>query len=303
MKSVIPEPFAQTIREVYGPAGAEWLARLPAFLAQCAGRWQLTFGQPFANLSYNYVLPAGTKTGQPIVLKCGVPNPELTNEIAALTHYDGRGCVRLLEADPDLGVMLLERLRPGTPLSHLPNDDEATLIAAEVMANLWGSLPAGHTFPTIADWGRGFHRLRQTFNGTAGPFPAHLVAQAEQLYASLTNTMSAPVLLHGDLHHDNILEADHQNWLAIDPKGLVGEPAYETGALLRNPGWLFEASQPHHILSRRVELLAKALGVDPGRIIGWGLAQAVLSGWWSYEDHGYGWQPSLTLAQWLADLL
>ena len=299
---MIPETVAQTINEVHGPAGAEWLVRLPAFLAQCAGRWGLTFTEPFANLSYNYVIPAGTKTGQPVVLKCGVPNPELTNEMAALAHYGGRGCVRLLEADPDLGVMLLERLRPGTPLSYLSNDEEATLIAAKVMATLWSSVPAGHTFPTIADWGRGFHRLRHRFNGTAGPFPPHLVAQAEELYTNLTATMATPVLLHGDLHHDNILAAGRQNWLAIDPKGLVGEPVYETGALLRNPGWIFGNPHPHQILSRRVELLAGTLGFEPGRIIDWGLAQAMLSAWWHYEDHGYGWEPTLRLAQWLADL-
>lgn len=300
---MIPEIFAQTIREVYGPAGAEWLARLPLLLAECADRWGLTFSEPFPNLSYNYVIPAGTTKGQSVVLKCGVPNRELSNEMVALAHYGGRGSVPLLEADPALGVMLLARLRPGTPLSHLPNDDEATLIAAEVMANLWCSLPAGHTFPTIADWGQGFHRLRQRFNGTTGPFPAHLVTQAEQLYTQLTATMADPVLLHGDLHHDNILAAGPQLWLAIDPKGLVGEAAYETGALLRNPDWLFKTSQPHQILNRRVTRLAQSLGLAPGRIIGWGMAQAVLSGWWHYEDHGYGWEPTLHLAQWLADLL
>lgn len=301
---MIPETFAQTIKEVYGPAGTEWLARLPKFLVDCAGRWGLQIAErPFPNLSYNFVIPAGTRTGIAVVLKCGVPNPELSHEMAALAHYGGRGCVRLLEADPEQGVMVLERLRPGTPLSQWPNDEKATHIAAEVMAKLWCAPPAGQPFPTVADWGKGFQRLRQTFQGATGPFPEPIVVQAEQIFATLTATMSTPVLLHGDLHHDNILAAGRQPWLAIDPKGLVGEPAYETGALLRNPGWLFEAPHPHQTLTRRVELLTSALGIDPGRIIAWGVAQAVLSGWWSYEDHGYGWQPSLKLAHWLAELL
>src|SRR5579859_7333229 len=100
--------------------------------------------------------------------------------------------------------------------------------------------------------------------------------------------MDEPMLLHGDLHHDNILMAGRQPWLAIDPKGLVGEPAYETGALLRNAlARVFSASQPQRVLARRVDQLAAELGLDRVRICGWGLAQAVLSVWWGIEDSGY----------------
>ena len=99
--------------------------------------------------------------------------------------------------------------------------------------------------------------------------------------------MADPVLLHGDLHHENILEAERESWLAIDPKGLVGEAAYETGALLRNQlSVVFEDSQPGRVMARRVDQLAEELGLDRTRVRGWGLAQAVLSAWWDVEDFG-----------------
>jgi streptomycin 6-kinase len=121
-----------------------------------------------------------------------------------------------------------------------------------------------------------------------------LVEQAEVLFAELIASMGKPVLLHGDLHHFNILTAEREPWLAIDPKGIVGEPAYEVGALLRNPNQAI-ATNPK-ILARRIDQLSAELTIDRARIIGWGLAQAVLSGWWDYEDLGYGWEPMIELA-------
>jgi streptomycin 6-kinase len=109
--------------------------------------------------------------------------------------------------------------------------------------------------------------------------------------------------LHGDLHHGNILAAERQPWLALDPKGMIGEAAYEVGALLRNPmPRLLRESQPGRILARRVDQLAEALGFDRSRLLGWGTAQAVLAGWWSYEDHGHGWEPWIACADFLAAL-
>jgi streptomycin 6-kinase len=235
------------------------------------------------------------------VLKLGVPNPELASEIAALRLFDGRGSVRLLEADEQQGILLLERLSPGAPLSALEDDAEATSIAAGVMRQLWRPVPFQHSFPTVATWALGLPRLRAAFDGGAGPFPRRLVEQAEALFAELIPSMAAPALLHGDLHHENILRAGRAPWLALDPKGLVGEPAYEVGALLRNPiPRIYSMPNLKQVLKRRVDQLADELGFDRQRLIGWGIAQAVLSSWWSYEDHGHGWEPALTIAALLA---
>lgn len=295
-----PEAFAARMVEVYGAAGSAWVAQLPALLADCARRWSLRLQPPF-DLSYNYVAPARRADGTELVLKVGVPSRALLSEMAALRHYDGHGIVQLLDADPDIGALLLERLSPGTPLVTLPDDEQATAIAAEVMRQLWRPAPPDPIFPSVADWAAGLRRLRARFDGGTGPLPPRLVELAEHLFAELLPSMSAPVLLHGDLHHWNILAAARAPWLALDPKGVVGEPAYEVGALLRNPlPQLLAQPTPGRILARRVDLLAEALGFDRERIVGWGIAQAVLSAWWSIEDHGSGWEPAIAVAQLLA---
>lgn len=307
----ISEKFKRTITELYATDGSEWLNNLPALIVDCELRWALTVGSPFLPLSYNYVAPATRADGTRVVLKLGYPNPELRTEIEALQIYEGHGIVRLIASDIEQGILLLERLEPGTPLSRLSNaggtsSEQATSIAAQVMRQLWRPVPAvqvptGNHFPTVAQWGSGLRKLRDRFGGTSGPFPEGLVAQAEGLFTDLIASMAEPVLLHGDLHHENILAAERQPWLAIDPKGLVGEPAYDVGAFLRNnlPQPLTMAGAGR-ILARRIAQMAEQLGFDAQRLRDWGIAQAVLSAWWSLEDHGHGWEWAIACAEVLA---
>jgi streptomycin 6-kinase len=299
--SFVPKAFARTIVDVFEQDGAAWLERLPATIADCERRWSLVVAPPVPNLSYNYVAPAVRSDGAEVILKLGVPHSELRAEIAALRLYDGQGCARLLDADLENGYLLLERLRPGTPLADLADDETATAIAAEVMRQLWRPVPPDHAFPTVARWAEGMQRLRAEFDGGAGPFPIRLVEKAERLFAELLGSMKGPVLLHGDLHHWNILSAERRSWLALDPKGVVGEPAYEVGALLRNR--LDVAADIRRLTVRRIDQLAEALGFDRERLLGWCLAQAMLSAWWSYEDHGSGWEEMVGFAEMLDGLV
>lgn len=300
---MIPDNFARTMVEVYGEEGTEWLHRLPDLIASLERQWSLTVMPPFTPLTYNYVAPAVRADGIDVVLKVGFPSGEFFSEMEALRLYDGHGIVQLLEADSQQGAMLLEYLKPGTPLSGLTDDEEATSIAAGVMRQLWRPAPAEHNFPTVARWASGLVKLRQHFGGATGPFPATLVEEAESLFTELIGSMTEHILLHGDLHHDNIVRAERMPWLALDPKGLVGEPAYEVGALLRNqlPEPL-TTSNGGPILARRLDQLAEELGLDRERLRGWGMAQAVLSAWWSIEDHGYGWEPAIACAEVLSML-
>ena len=294
--------FTRIMNELHGEAGLAWMKRLPDLLSACARRWSLSLLSPFPNLTYNYVIPALRADGLPVVLKVGFPHPELLTEIAALRFYAGRGSVQLLDADEEWGVLLLERLLPGISLLHLDDDEAATSIAAQVMRNLWQPAPAQHVFPTVAEWVDGMQLLRPRFDGTTGPLPTYLVEQAETLFAELLPSMAAPVVLHGDLHHDNILSANRQSWLALDPKGIVGEAAYEVGALLRNPSQLLNWPNVAQIMARRVDQLADELCFDRQRIIRWGIAQAVLSAWWSIEDHDHGWESSIQCAEILSSV-
>jgi streptomycin 6-kinase len=299
----ITEDFARATVELHGERGRRWLQSLPGVVEACAARWSLKVGPPFAPLTYNYAAPAEGEGGARLVLKVGVPVRELLTEIEALRVFDGRGAARLLESDAEAGALLLERLEPGTPLTALceRNDAAATSAAASVMRKLWRPAPAAHTFPTVADWGRGFQRLRERFGGGTGPLPRALVEEAESLFSELLKSSAEPALLHGDLHHGNVLAARRDPWLAIDPKGLVGEPAYEVGALLRNPlPQLFRWPQPVRASERRIAQLSEELGFERARVRGWGLAQAVLAGWWSFEDTGSGGEFGVASAEILA---
>lgn len=290
--------FQRRIIDVYGEEGRHWLDALPQTIDACSRRWRLRLEPPF-HLSYNYAAPALRDDGTAVVLKIGVPGVENASEIAALRHFAGIGSVLLLDADPANGAMLLERADPGEPLMEgygalTITDPEATLIAAGVMRALWKSTPAGHAFPTAGDWAA---QLLAATPEAAGPLPPRLVTEAQRLYVDLLASSAPPVLLHGDLHHGNILRHG-EGWIAIDPKGVIGEPAYECGPLLFNP--LPEvASWPDlpRVLGRRVDILADALGFERERIIGWGIARAVLSAVWSYEGHGSGWEPAIAIAE------
>ena len=284
----------------FGEDGRRWLEDLPELLDRCSVRWRLQIGPPVDSLTYNYVAAAEMEDGRHIMLKLGVPRAELTREILALQNYKGRGSVRLIDADASAGVLLLERLSPGSMLSEFgwKRDPEATRIAARVMKKLWRPVSTDHPFKTVAEWALGFKRLRDRFQGGTGPFPPGLVVEAEEIYRRYLADSKQSVLLHGDLHHYNILSAGREPWLAIDPKGIVGDPAYDAGALLRNPIYsMLEWPDLTAIQSMRLDILAEELNLARRRLQEWAVAQAVLSAWWSYEDEGKMGQEWVMLAE------
>ncbi len=276
--------FNKVILALYGEDGRQWLDSLSAHLDHYAKDWELTLFSPFENLSYNYVVPARRVDGTHVVLKLGFPNDELRTEINALRHFDGQGMVHLLEADEENCAMLLERVVPGDTLWNI-DDEIATAHLLNVMPLLWKPYSGDYPFSSTADWGRGFSRLRERHHGGTGPLDERMVDKAENIFFELQASSAEPVLLHGDLHHDNVLSAQREPYLAIDPKGVLGEPCYEVGAFLRNPfPDLLKKENPRGLTERRVDMVVERLGFDRQRVIGWGISQAVLSAIWCDED-------------------
>ena len=306
-------------RTAHGEAGAAWLARLPALVDACAARWGLVVGRRLPS-ERNWLAVARRAGGEEVVLKLAPAWEEgLRTEAAALSLFEGRGAVELLDAAPELdapldgsgatrrpgtgrepGALLLEHLRPGVALEALVlagEDAAATRIAARAMQRLWRPAPAdggpiawrsasaARTLPTVSDWGEGFARHRRAHGGGSGPLDEAVLERAEAVFRRLASSQAPPVVLHGDLHHGNLLSASRESWLAIDPKGVVGEPAYEPGALLRNPfPRLLELPDVRRLTARRLDVLAGALGLDRERLRAWAFAQAVLSAVWHVED-------------------
>ena len=209
-----------------------------------------------------------------------------------LQHWRGRGAVRLL-AHADDGAVLLERALPGHALTDLVlagDDDAAMAILCGVAGALHAAAPPPHDLARVEDWALGFARHRHSGDAT---IPAAQLDRAEQLFAALAASQGERVLLHGDLHHDNILFDARRGWLAIDPKGVLGEPGFEIGAMLRNPTEHASRFADAAIIDRRVAIAVERLGLDRRRVLAWAFAQAVLSAVWSLED---GFSPTRGLA-------
>jgi streptomycin 6-kinase len=284
---IIPEDFANFMLKLSGDTGQAWLERLPTILATSEEHWNMAIGSPISNLSFNYVAYATLADGTEVIVKTGLTN-EFPAQPEALQHFAGHGMVQMLGYDPLNAVMLLERLKPGISLRSIKDDKAAIAAAIEVMRKLRRPLaPEHYPFPTVSDWGKGFARLRKQFGGGIGPCPPAIFDIGERLYTELCESMTEHVLLHGDLHQDNILSAEREPWLAVDPKGVIGEPAYETGPLLRN-FWpdILSVPNPKSVMKRRVDQLAAELDFERERVYSWGLARAALSILWGIEDTG-----------------
>jgi streptomycin 6-kinase len=243
-------------------------------LAEYIARWQLTpDGAPIETMSS--MLQPVVRDGVPAMLKVVRAHSDEHDQAQILIHW-GTPAVRVLEHDRD--ALLMERLAPGTALTDVTDDDEATRIWCGIVAALH-QRPAPHWPHSVEAAGESFERPWPTH----ARLPHELIAHAHREYTTLCATEAKPrVLLHADLHHGNILRAA-DGWRVIDPKGVCGELAYEAGAWLRNPS--LAACEPA-VVERRVRLITAQLDLDGERVLRWCFAQGVLSALWCLEDSG-----------------
>lgn len=268
--------FKQNIISIYGSEGKQWLKSLPEIISKIAKESNLAYLKPVNNLSYNYVL-SGFQGSQPIILKLGLDIDGFKREAAALRALEGFGVVQVFSENA--GLLLLECATPGVSLkSYFPeNDNEAINITANVIKRLYNApIPSTNAFPHIKDW-------LEALDGDL-KIRAQTLEKARQLRDQLLKTAGPDVLLHGDLHHDNILQ-NNNHWLVIDPKGVIGESAYEVAAFIRNPiPELLSAHNAEEIIQNRITRFANLLELQPKRILDWCFVQAVLAWIWAIED-------------------
>jgi streptomycin 6-kinase len=245
----------------------------------------------------------GRRDSQPVVLKVLKKHGDEWRAGEILDAFEGRGVVQVYEYLE--GAVLLERLIPGNSLVAMVldgRDDAATDILAEVIGTMSPRSSVDARVPTVQEWAEGFERYAAR---CVGQIPRNLVEEAQRVYFELCGSQSQPRLLHGDLHHYNVLFDDARGWLAIDPKGVVGELEYEVGAALRNPYERPELFADQSTIATRVNRFASMLNLDVRRTLAWGFAQAVLSAIWAVED-GYTVEarnPWLTLANTIRPML
>lgn len=262
----VPDRLASTCRN--SPDRLAWLAKLPATLEELEWRWGILLDDPFdgPEVSCAWVAPARLLNGTTAVLKVGLPHMEAEHEIAGLRFWNSDPTVRLLEGDEHLGAMLLERCRPGTPLRSLP-EPEQDVIVARLLNRLWRRPPSGHPFRPLSvliDYWRA-----ETLADSANWSDAPLVRQGLAVFEELLQTSNTEVLLATDLHAGNILRAEREPWLVIDPKPFVGDPGYDLTQHLFNCEERLRADPK--TLIHRVAHLAQ---VDRERVQLWTFARA-----------------------------
>jgi streptomycin 6-kinase len=285
---VIPPELARNVEEAWADAGIAWLASLPALIEEVARDWELSLG-PAYPLSFHWVAPVTRADGTPAVLKLGVPSSgHHADQAEALRVFDGHGSVRLLAADLRRGALLLERAEPGEPVAALVprHDEQATAALIAAGKRLHRPPPADCRLPLLTDESASFAGYLRRFPGEDGPLPRHLVERAGALFDELCASNPADMLLHADLHHDNLLRAQREPWLAIDPHGAVGDPGYDCGAMLYNPDPLRREDELLALVPARIEQLADGYGAPVERIVAWGFVMGMLSEVWTTEGSG-----------------
>lgn len=262
------------------PGGREWLEALPATVEHLARRWSLAVGEPFLpGGNTAWVAPVRTATGDEAVLKVVWPHYEAEHELEGLEVWAGDGTVRLLNGERLGGsaALLLERCRPGSTLREIPMEQQDVIIAS-LLRRLWREPPPGHPFRPLSQmceqWATSYER--KAAEGRAPALDPGLAREAMALMRSLSR--SGGTLLLTDLHAGNVLAAERETWLAIDPKPYVGDPAYDLLQHMLNCEERLQAGPAD--LAKRMAALAE---VDEGRALLWLFARSVeASPYWPY---------------------
>lgn len=224
------------------------------------------------------------------MLKVSRYTRETRQEIAALRLWAGVGAARLIDADPDLGALLLERVLPGTMLAEI-DDDETVRVASDLLTELWRPTCGLEDLRPLESWCAAYDRNRAVLSSGDSGFPVPLFQRADALRHELLDSTEQLVPLHGDLHHFNVLRSDRAGWLAIDPKGLVGDRCFDVCQFLVNPGPVTPAAN-----RRRLDEFSALLGLDRARLAQWALVHAVLNAIWEFED-GRDWRRAVAFAE------
>ncbi|MFI5717943.1 aminoglycoside phosphotransferase family protein [Nocardia sp. NPDC051750] len=289
----LPPDVVDTIRTIFAEQGERWLAELPALVDRRRRAWELELiGRPFAGGTHSFVAPVRRGDGSVAVLKIAVPDEENAGEATGMYCYRGDGAAHLYDFDPGSGALLLEWARPGIPLiaqPRIPLEGKAEnarkiQIACALYRRLRRpptEIPAGFpALPLVTDI---VSEWEQQLSAPAltGYLPLAVTARARELRAWLTVPDGPLVIVNRDTHLGNIVAAEREPWLLIDPKAFLGEAAFDAGFLILKQ----VETQPDPIrASRMVAATADGLEVDRERARAWAYLRGVEEIAWSIED-------------------
>jgi streptomycin 6-kinase len=269
----VPLNLAESTAGATGDGQRRWLAGLPAVVADLVGRWGLQLGAPFQPGGHTaWVAPALDEAGNDLVLKVGWRHAEAEHEVEGLHEWDGDGAVRLYASAQldDTIALLIERCRPGTPLAARP-EHEQDLVVAALLTRLWREPASPSRFRSLREmcdqWADEFERRAAS---PGPPLDGGLARDGIALFRDLPTTAARNVLLCTDLHADNVLAAEREPWLMIDPKPYVGDPTYDALQHMLNGDERLHRD-PFALTAR----MAALLDLDRDRLLLWLFARCV----------------------------
>lgn len=283
LKIVSMKTLEKNMRNLFGSKGSSWLSALPTITDELSVHWGLSDLQPVSNMTWNFVAKALKDGNVPVALKISCDEKLIADEIRALQHFDGHGAVRLIDYNHEHLALLLSQMVPGDSLQSLyPKYAEDVMDHyAQVVRKLCSVPQPSHAgYRHIRHWLTAIDRVE----GIGIPLP--LLERAIALKNRLLDTSGQEFLLHGDLHHDNILNNANE-WLAIDPKGILGEREFEVAAFDFIYKTELEIKQDIPTLFHtRVGKLSEKLDLDPQRLSDWAFVRLILGAAWMIEDNG-----------------
>ena len=284
-------PFEKNITNTYGKKGKLWLSRLPSLIEELSQRWGISNLTPFKNMSFHYVGHGRLRSGTEVVLKIGCDSTSIKNEGKCLKLFQPCRFAKLLD-QTDL-ALLIEAAIPGLPLLNLyPAQVEYVMEKYAKIINQIRKRP--HTIEQMQSVKESVRSLSyKNF------MESHFHEKIDQVIDSTLKKSDREILLHGDLHLENILSHGDE-WICIDPKGVVGEITYEVAAF----DFLSEKEVKlcnTDLLIKRIEMLARKTGCCCERLKAWTLIRSLLSVSWFIEDNGDPTKP-ITIAKMLLNV-
>jgi streptomycin 6-kinase len=269
----IPEAFTRSTIEREGEPGATWLSELPTIVEELLGQWECVPDGHVMHGGVGVIVPVRRQTEAAAVLKVSFPHPGNVHEPDAFAAWGGRGAVLLHERDDERFAMLLERALPST-LAEAEDGDEVVTVAGRISHRL--AIPAPPALPRLREQAAAWEKqLCKDAEEQTHTLSRHAVSAAVATVREL-GRVQPDTVIHGDLHARNILRADREPWLAVDPKGYAGDPAYDGGTLLKSRALtLLEADDLRRAVHRALDAFAEAAELDRERVRRWAQFHAV----------------------------
>ncbi|MFD9335076.1 aminoglycoside phosphotransferase family protein [Streptomyces sp. NPDC060028] len=296
----IPEAFSRSTIEREGEPGAAWLVELPGIVEGLLRQWECVPDGEVMHGGVGLIVPVLRGTDGAAVLKVSFPHPGNVHEPDAFAAWRGRGAVRLHERHDEQFAMLLERVRSST-LAEVEDGDEVVRVAGRLNHRL--AVPAPPGLPRLREQADAWEEeLRKDAMELPHGLSPYVVDAAVATVREVAR-VQPDTLIHGDLHARNVLAADREPWLAVDPKGYAGDPAYDCGTLLKSRALtLIEAHDPHKAVHRILDVFADAAELDRERARRWAQFHAVQAAFWG-RRHGFRVARAGSRLDWLTEFL